>query len=170
MSRRNILAVLFAVVLGISTSLPAGAGTSPRVQIIQSLYSDLVSPNNVQSASEPSPVDALFSPTGVQGRIAPLGEGHDLSSVKEVFFLLSPPVTTNSIFAVTGVTFRSIQDLDPTVNVVVDVSFTPTVLGQQAGFQSYQVRETGHFSFADPHHIASFDLRFPISSYSPSVN
>jgi hypothetical protein len=64
--RRNLLAVLFTVVLGISISVPAGATStdiSKRVANLQALYNYLVYPNNQQvfpAAPVVSPVDALF--------------------------------------------------------------------------------------------------------------
>jgi hypothetical protein len=72
-ARRNLLAVLFAVALGMSLSVPAGAdsGPSPRVRNMQTLYSYVVTPGFTQvfPASGVSPVDALFIPSP-QGRIA----------------------------------------------------------------------------------------------------
>lgn len=155
---RTIAALL--VVIAISVAAGASDGPSKRVINLQTLYSYLVSPNNQQvfPSSGVSPVDALFS-TPTQGRIAPLGEGHDLPTVKKYFFGL--PLYLQSLYSVTVVTFRSITEQPPIVIVEVDVSFTPTTLGQDVGAQPLLLRETGQFTFDKMFHIVSFDLSIP---------
>lgn len=136
---------------------------SKSVLALQTLYNYLVSPNIQQVFPESgvSPVDALFSnPT--QGRIAPFGEGHDLATVKKYFFgLPNDGLESGSAFTVTAVTFRSITKHNPDVSVVVDLTFTPTALGQELGYETFQLRETGQFTFDKKLQITSFDLSIP---------
>jgi hypothetical protein len=128
MTDRRYFAVLFTLVLGMSLGTLARAADTPskRVLNVQTLYSYLVYPANAQffPTSGVSPVDSLFSTTAVQGRIAPLGEGHDLATVKKYFFGL---FTVTDITDFTGpgtgtsypssVSIRSITDQPPMVLV-----------------------------------------------------
>jgi len=163
------LAVLFTMTaIGVSAQTNQNNNSnnnnvSKNVLAVQTLYNYLIYPNSQQvfPASGVSPVDALFSPVGVQGRIAPLGEGHDLMTVKKTFFgvKISQSSPDQAYVSLTGVTFRSITDLSPVVLVVVDLSFTP---GVNAFLVSpFQVRETGQFTFNKAGQIVSFDLQIP---------
>jgi len=167
-SRPNLLVVLFTVVLGISISVPAGAQStdvSKRVANLQTLYSYLVYPKNQQvfPAAGVSPVDALFPPTGAQGRIAPLGKGQDLATLKKYFFGLSPTDPTTAFFTVSGVDFHAITEQPPYIFVEVDVNFTETALGNSLGIvlSFSRLRETGRFTFDKQFRIVSFDLLIP---------
>lgn len=156
--------ILIAAAVGIL----AGASTpSKRVVNVQTLYNYLIYPDNQLAfpTSGTSPVDALFA-SSTQGRVAPFGEGHDLATVKKYFFGISPGLapgsSNNSIpFTLGGVAFRSITDQNPLVFVEIDLVLTPTPLGQTLGYQNYEVRETGSFTFNKSNQITSFDLSIP---------
>jgi hypothetical protein len=130
-----------------------------RERRVREIYENLVYPTPVAILQGTTSVDHIFEPSGVKGRVTPVGQFPDFNAVVEYFYALA--VTPGSI--VDRVSFRSVIAGDDKVAVSVDIHFCrspdqvcdPNVANSAT---SQTLTQVGFFTFNRYDRVISMDL------------
>jgi len=118
-----------------------------RIGKIEKLYQQLIYPIPLAIMAGEISVDDIFSPN-VKGRVSPAGSYNDFTSVQEYFYALA------ASSMITSVTMEKITATGDYVTVWVIIYFN----GTASGTPSYNLTQTGFYTFDDTDHVISLDL------------